>query len=114
MYAAVAVLGILLCPDKEIALLYAFLGWFPSAQSRLDKLPRLISAAMKCILFSLTMVVMYAMILYLFQLEAIVEEFAEYSTIMIVLMLILGNVTFLLYDRVLANFSRLYRKKRKL
>ena len=28
-------------------------------------------------------------------------------------MLLLGNVTFLFYDRVLDNFSRLYRKRRK-
>lgn len=114
MYAAVSVLGLLLCPDKEIALLYVFLGWYPSVRSRLDALPRLLRLAAKCALFSLSIIVMYALILYLFQLEAVAEELAGYSTVMIVGMLVLGNVTFLLYDRVLENFSRLYRKRIRL
>lgn len=114
MYAAVSALGLLLCPDKEIALLYAFLGWYPGLQTRVNNLPRFLSLAVKCILFSAAMIVMYSMVLLLFQLDAVAEEFAEYSTVMVVLMLILGNLTFLLYDRVLSNVSRLYRKKRNL
>lgn len=114
MYAAVSVLGLLLCPDKEISLLYIFLGWYPSVQARLNTLPCPLGMVVKCALFSLSMVVMYTLILYLFQLEAVVEEFAEYSTLMTAGLLVLGNMTFLLHDQVLANFSRLYRKKRKL
>lgn len=114
MYTAAAVLGLLLCPDKEIALFYVFLGWYPSVQTRLTALPRLLGLAVKCALFSLSMIVMYVLILYLFQLEEIVKEFSEYSAITVIGMLVLGNVTFLLYDRVLMNFSRLYRKKRRL
>ncbi len=114
MYIAVSILGLLLCPDKEIALLYVFLGWYPGIQSKVNNLPRFLSLAVKCILFSAAVIVMYSLILYLFQMEAVVEEFSEYSSVMVAGMLILGNVTFLLYDRVLVNFFRLYRKKRKL
>ena len=113
MYAAVAALGLLLSPDKEIALLYVSLGWYPSIQAQVNSLPRFLGLAAKCVLFSVSMIVLYSLILYLFQLDAVVEEFSEYSTVMIFGMLLLGNVTFLLYDRVLDNFSRLYRKKRK-
>lgn len=114
MYAAVSILGLLLCPDKEIALLYVFLGWYPSVQVKVNRLTQFLRLAAKCILFSAAMVVMYSLLLHLFQLETVVEEFAEYSTITVIVMLLLGNVTFLLYDRVLANFSRLYRRKHKL
>ncbi len=113
MYAATAILGFLLSSDKEIALLYVFLGWYPSIQARVNSLPRFPRLAAKCVLFSVSMVVLYSLILYLFQLDAVVEEFSEYSTTMVAGMLLLGNVTFLLYDRVLDNFSRLYHKKRK-
>lgn len=113
MYTAVAVLGLLLGPDKEIALLYVFLGWYPGIQAKVNNLPRFLRLAAKCVLFSVSMVVLYSLILYLFQLDAVVEEFSEYSTAMVAGMLFLGNVTFLLYDRVLDNFSQLYRKKRK-
>lgn len=114
MYIAVSVLGLLLCPDKEIALLYVFLGWYPGLQTKVNKLPRFLSLAVKCILFSAAVIAMYSMILYLFQMEAVAEEFAEYSTAMVILMLALGNFTFLLYDRVLSNISRMYHKKRNL
>lgn len=114
MYTAVSVLGLLLCPDKEIALLYIFLGWYPGLQTKVNKLPRFLSLAVKCILFSAAVIVMYSMILYLFQMEVVAEEFAEYSTAMVILMLALGNLTFLLYDRVLSNVSRMYRNKRNL
>lgn len=113
MYTAVSVLGLLLSPDKEIALLYVFLGWYPSIQAKVNSLPRFPCVAVKCVLFSVSMIVLYSLILYLFQLDAVVEEFSEYSTAMVAGMLLLGNVTFLLYDRVLDNFSRLYCKKRK-
>ena len=114
MYTAVSVLALLLCPDKEIALLYVFLGWYPGVQSKVNNLPRFLSLAVKCILFSVAVVIMYSLILHLFQLEAVVEEFSEYSSAMVAGMLILGNMTFLIYDRVLVNFSRLYCKKQKL
>ena len=114
LYAAVSVLGLLLGPDKEIVLLYVFLGWYPAVQSRLDRMPRLWGLLAKCASFSLSMAVMYSSILYLFRLEAVVEEFSEYSAAIVIVMLLLGNVTFLLYTRVLRNLSNLYRKKRNL
>ena len=111
LYGAVSVLVLLLCPDKEIALLYVFLGWYPGIRSRLDGLPRLVRCAVKCALFTLAMAVMYALILYLFRLEALVEEFAGYSAAMVAGLLVLGNAVFLMFDRVLARFSMLYEKK---
>lgn len=114
LYASVSILGLLLCPDKEIALFFVSLGWYPGVQPRLNTLPRLLDVVIKCTLFSLSMIMMYSLILYLFQLEAVIEEFSDYSTAMVIGMLILGNVTFLLYDRVLGNVSILYRRKQKL
>lgn len=112
-YGGAACLGLLLCTDKEIALLYLFLGWYPCLRSRLERLPKLPRAAVTCGLFSLAMTAMYGMILYLFQLEAVVEEFAGYSGAMTAFLLVLGNVVFLLFDRVLGVMVLLYRQKRK-
>ena len=113
VYAAVAVLGLLLCPDKEIALFYVFLGWYPGVRAQLDKLPRFVRGAVKCGLFTLSMTVMYALILHMFRLEAVVEEFSDCSAAMVVILLALGNVMFLIFDRVLALLSLLYSRKRK-
>ena len=40
VYAAAAVLALMLCADKELALFYAFLGWYPAVRPRLAPLPR--------------------------------------------------------------------------
>ena len=111
LYAASAILGLLLCPDKEIAFLYLFLGWYPAVRPQLGTVPRPVCWLVKCGLFSFAMVVMYALILHLLRLEAVVEEFTEYSTAMVLVLLALGNVTFLLFDRLLARLTFVYQKK---
>lgn len=114
VYAAVAVLGLLLGPDKELALFYLFLGWYPCVRAKLDRIPGAVRWAVKCALFTGAVALMYVLILFLFRLEAVAAEFSEYSAAMLVGMLALGNVTFLLFDLVLARFALLYRRKRKL
>ena len=37
-YGAVALLGLLLCPDKEAAAVYVFLGYYPIVKPKLDGL----------------------------------------------------------------------------
>lgn len=114
VYVATAILGLLLGPDKELALFYLFLGWYPCIRGKLDRFPRAVRWAVKCALFTVSVTVMYLLILYLFRLEAVAAEFSEYSIATLAGMLVLGNVTFLLFDSVLARFSLLYRRKRKL
>lgn len=114
LYGAAAILGLLLCPDKEIAFLYAFLGWYPAVRTRLDCIPRAVRWLVKCGLFSASMLVMYALLLRLFHLEAVAEEFAEYSLAMTAALLVLGNAVFLIFDQVLARMTRVYQQKRKI
>ena len=113
VYGAVSILALLLGPDKEITLLYVFLGWYPCVRPRLVVIPRPVRWAVKCALFTLAVVAMYAHVLHLFRLEAVVEEFAEYSTVMVFALIVLGNITFLVFDQVLDRIARAYRKKRK-
>lgn len=113
LYAAVSILALLLCTDKEIAMFYTFIGWYPSLRPRLERIPQFLGVVIKCGLFSLSMAAMYLLLLYLFRLEEIVAEFSEYSTGMLVVLLVLGNVSFLLFDRVLSRVSVLYYRKRK-
>lgn len=113
LYGAVSILALLLGPDKEVALIFAFLGWYPGVRPKLGGLPRLIGAAVKAALFTTAMVVMYVLILKLFQLEAVVEEFSEYSPAMVILLLVMGNITFLLFDQVLGRLTILYQNKKR-
>ena len=113
LYGASSILALLLGPDKEIVLLYVFLGWYPGVCSRLEIIPRPVRWAVKCALFTLAVIAMYTLVLYLFRLEAVVEEFAGYSTAIVAALIVLGNITFLIFDQVLDRMACAYRKKRK-
>jgi len=112
-YAATAALGILLCADQEASLLYVFLGWYPTLRPRLEKLPKWAGTACKAGIYCLSTALMYALILYLFRMEAVIEEFAGYSAIAIAGLLALGCVTFLIFDRAVGMLSAVYRKRRR-
>lgn len=76
-YGAIALLGLLLCPDKEVSLLFCFTGYYPLLKPRLDALrSRLLSLTLKLLWAAVSMAALYALILYVFCLPAVVEEFA--------------------------------------
>ena len=111
VYAAVSILGVLLCADKELAFFYLFLGWYPSLRPRLEPLPKPLRIAVKCGLFTAAIGTMYASLLFIFQMEAIVAEFAEYSRWMVIGLLAEGDVTLLLFDRLLGVLDASFRRK---
>lgn len=98
-YGAVAILSLLLAPDREAAAVFAFLGYYPIVKPRLDarKLPWL----WKALLFNGSMLVMYWLLIHLFGMEG--QEFAGMGITMAASVLLLGNVTFFLLDRVLGR-----------
>jgi hypothetical protein len=107
-YGAVAILGLLLSADKEAAAVFAFLGYYPIVKPRLDKLR--ISMFWKLLLFNSAMVLMYWLLMAVFGMAALAEEFRDMGTVLLVLTLVLGNVTFLLLDRILSR--KIIRKNR--
>ena len=113
-FFAVAVLGLLLGPDREADLLYCFLGYYPLVKPRLDVLaPRGLRVAAKLTLYAAAVGAMYGLILFVFRMEAIAREFAETQPWFVIALVLMGAVTFLLYDRVLVNLERLYLRRKK-
>ena len=98
-YGAVAILSLLLAPDKEAAAVFLFLGYYPIVKPRLDgtKLRWL----WKGLLFNGSVVVMYWLLIQLLGLSQVMEDFEGMGAAMLAALLILGNVTFFLLDRLL-------------
>ena len=103
-YGAVALLSVLLAPDKEAAAVFAALGYYPMVKPRLEKrkLPWLWKAA----LFNAVILALYWLLIHLMGMDALAEEFAEAGAVMTVVMLVLGNVVFFLLDKVLSKRFR--------
>lgn len=106
-FAAVAVLSLLLAADKEAAAVFCFLGYYPIVKPWLDrrKLPWL----WKGLLFNGMTALLYWLLIALLGMDSVGEEFADMGTVLLVLCLILGNVTFFLLDILLGR--KFQRKK---
>ena len=108
-YAAIAALSLILCPDKEAALLLAFIGYYPILRWRLDQLrSRLLRVIARLGVFNLAVVAMYALSILVLQMDQILNEYREMGLVLTVACLLIGNVTLLLYDRLIAIMTALY------
>ena len=99
-WAAASVLGLLLLPDKGVALMYLlFLGLYPVIKSRLEQLKSwIVEWAGKILCFNAAMTMLYAAFRTLF-LPALPEWMGEQVWILYGA----GNIIFILYDIALSR-----------
>ena len=111
-YAAVALVVLMAAPDKELAMFFAALGYYPALRPALERIKsRIMQILAKCAVFSAAMVIMYALLIYLFRLEALIEEFSEFNAAILLGFLVLGNFTFICFDRALGLLAILYERR---
>lgn len=108
-YGAVALLSLLMGPDKEGSALFAFLGFYPLVKPHLEKMP--LPWLWKLILFNTAILLMYTLLIHLLGMDQLASEFQEMGRILLIVTLALGNLTFFLLDRILSR--KFGRKKRK-
>ena len=111
VYATVAILGVLLVPDKEVAIMYlAFFGYYPIVKALLEsKLPVVLSWVLKVLMFNGTIALSY---LFMIKLMGItVDEIDEYGAVAVPLLLGAGTVTFVIYDIALTKLVTVYMLK---
>ena len=111
-WIAISALGLMLCADKEAALLFTFLGWYPSVKWQLDaKLRGWRATLVKLILWNLCAGAMVALIFFVLRMDQIIAEYREMGRALLIAFIVLANVTLLLYDRLLSIMAVLYLKK---
>ena len=103
-FGAVAILSLLLSPDKEAAAVFAALGYYPVIKPKMDKLP--LKWLWKVLYFNAVILLLYWLLMHLFGMAQIAAEFAEMGLIMTAVTLILGNICFFLLDRLLGIKKR--------
>lgn len=111
-WAAAGLLGLFLCPDKETALFFVFLGWYPILRPKLDRIhPPALSFTVKLLLMNASVAAMYGLILFVFRLDEAVNDYETTSRWLTALTLLLGNVMFTLYDFALHRVTIFYQIK---
>ncbi len=98
-FAATAILGLLLCPDKEAAFVFLFLGSYPLLKPGFDRLRGRLF--WKLLYFNGVTAAMYWLLLHLLGMDRLVEEFGQLGTIGLAILLLLGNLVFFLLDKLL-------------
>ena len=109
-YAAVAILSLLMSPDKEAAAVFAFLGYYPILKPKLESMKG--KWLWKLAIFNGSMVLLYAILIRIMGVTAVTGESEELAAVMLTVLLLMGNVTFIALDRLLTIMeTRLRRKK---
>ncbi len=110
VYFAVSVLSILFVAEKESAAVYvAFFGYYPILKPILESIKlRPVEWILKFLIFNATMITSYFLLIKFFGIEISFGNMA--FEIIVAILLVLGNVLFLLYDMVFTRLVTVYIK----
>ena len=107
LWAAISLLCLMLVSNLEQNLMFIGLfGWYPALRPRLQRLPPLSRLLVKLVLFNAIVIAIEALLIFVLVPESM-------GTVFTVILLVLGNVTFLLYDFAIPRFEWMARKHLK-
>ena len=108
-YAATAILGILLVPEPEMAMVYAAFGWYPLLRPKLNRIPGFfIQLVTKALLGGGVILLLYGVVLRALGMTA---DLLASTKAFNILLLVLGVVTFLTMDVALEYLTFLWHHK---
>lgn len=110
VYLSISLLGILLVQDKEIALLFVcFFGYYPIVKAQFEKKLSPIPAFIcKFVVFNGSMLALYYVITQVIVIDAVLDEFLDYSVPLLVAILLVGNIFFAIFDLALTKLISYY------
>lgn len=108
-YVVIALLSLILSPDKESALLFLFLGYYPVLRWRVSQIrSALLRVLAKLAAVNLAAALTYLCGVYAFGLSQIAAEYRAMGLTLGIATLVIANVTMLIYDRLLVIMTGVY------
>lgn len=108
-FITTALLGILLTAEKEAAILFVFFGYYPILKRRIGHLPgKPLRWLVKLLYVNAATFAAYTLMIFVFRLEEVSAEFEKARTWMLAAMLLLANVSFILYDLLIDRLEIFY------
>ena len=98
-FAVVTILSLLMGPDKEAAMIFLTIGYYPIIKRDLDK--QRLAILWKFIYFNLSILASYAVMIRVLGMEQIAQENASFGMAGMLILLAMGNATFFLLYRLL-------------
>lgn len=97
-FFAVSILSLMISPDKEAAFVFLFIGYYPIVKPQIEKLP--VSWLLKFLVFNLSIGLCYGLLLWIMGAEDL--GLGDFQAGMGIMLLVMGNLTFFLLDKLLA------------
>lgn len=122
IYAATSILGLLLVPNKEAVVIYAvFFGYYPILKAVVEsKLPRAAEYAVKFLVFNVALVLDFFIMTKIFGMPfesfmGIEGETGGWVKYIVPILLVLGNLTFTVFDfgttQLVTGYLRFWQKR---
>ena len=103
-FAVVCFLSLLLGPDKEAVMVFLAIGYYPLIKGTIDK--SRFRFLWKFIYFNASVCLVYGIMIYLMGMQEVAAENMELGLIGLAVIFLLGNITFLLLDKLLVIMAR--------
>ena len=111
VYAAVSLLSLFMCPDKEAAMMFiGFFGFYPVIKEVLDRIkPKILRVPAKFAVFNAAIVASYWVIINLFGLDDIMEEMGAFGDWTLFVTWLMGCAVFIMFDIALGRIYWAYK-----
>ena len=107
-YCLVALLSLLMGPDKEAAGVFLVIGYYPIIKPILER--SYLRLFWKILLFNGSIALLYKVLLSFLGFGSVSEEFLVWGVWGLAIMLLMGNAVFFLLDRLLTILTMKFRK----
>ncbi len=110
VYAAVSLLSLFMCPDKEAAMMFiGFFGFYPIVKGLLDRIKlRPLRAVTKFAVFNAAIVTSYWIIINLFGIADVMEEMGAFGDMTLFITWLMGCWVFIMFDIALGRIHWAY------
>lgn len=114
-YTAVSLLSLFITFDKESSIMFIFLfGLYPILKTFFDRIKnRLLRLLAKLLYYNVSVTIAFQITFKLFGMQELADEMNQYFQHGMLVLLIITNPVFLMYDYVLNNLIAIYYKKLK-
>ena len=98
-FAVVSILSILFAPDKEAVMVFLFLGYYLLIKGYFDRYK--LAIVLKILFFNISILASYAILIRFLGMQDILRDSMEFGVAGLIVILLLGNITFFLLDKLL-------------
>lgn len=103
-FFAVCILSLTVGPDKEAVLVFAAIGYYPILKPYFERYR--LGILLKIALFNVSIFAAYGVMIRFLGMEELISENMEFGLIGLTVIVILGNIAFLLLDRLLTIMEK--------